>query len=63
MFRAVLVFRVVKIAWNTTTRMNRAMFRVYRVFRVIGETVGKGSAASPRRERQALDSGWAPKTC
>jgi hypothetical protein len=62
-FRLTLVFRVAKITWNTTTRMNSAMFRVYRVFRVIGETEGKGSAASPRRERRALDSGWAPKTC
>jgi hypothetical protein len=63
MFRAVLVFRVAKIAWNTTTRMNRAMFQVYRVFRVLGEPGGKGSAISPRRERRAIDSGWAPNTC
>ena len=44
MFRVILVFRVAKITWNTTTRMNRAMFRVYRVFRVIGQAEGKGSA-------------------
>jgi hypothetical protein len=51
MFQVILGFRAAKITWNTTTRMNRAMFRVFRLYRVIRETEEKKSAILPTRER------------